>query len=454
MKLTHRLLSRFLLVIFIFSELFALAQNPAGIVEKSLRFSLEFAPKQNINTNSYATNPKIMSGSMGYGNNVWTNQLYRFEYAETLSTTVIAHYWGQSASGDFYPNDFEHFYLLDINDNYLRKINVSDALTIDSVFLAMPIPGGIWTVFSIHKTSGEYYAVATDATQSVIYQIDAATGLVSPVFSTGLSAVISGTFDDGDMLWLFEIENDNIYKFNISTLDFQLVGSAGFDGDSPQGMGYDSLEDHIYLAAFEKNVGPQLRLLNTTTGASAFLTNLPGETTAFGFPFGTPPIGHTIVIPAGWSGISSFVNPNDPVVANILSVLGDDFILIENNAGEVYWPQQNITSLQTWNPSQGYIINMAQTATLTITGTPIENLTLNLNTGWNTLAVFVPDEYPIDQLFANAEGFVMAKEIAGTGIYWPQHQINTLSTLMPGKAYYIYTTQNISVTFQPAFQGK
>jgi len=128
--------------------------------------------------------------------------------------------------------------------------------------------------------------------------------------------------------------------------------------------------------------------------------------------------------------------------------------LIENNAGEVYWPQQNITSLQTWNPSQGYIINMAQTATLTITGTPIENLTLNLNTGWNTLAVFVPDEYPIDQLFANAEGFVMAKEIAGTGIYWPQHQINTLSTLMPGKAYYIYTTQNISVTFQPAFQGK
>lgn len=44
----------------------------------------------------------------------------------------------------------------------------------------------------------------------------------------------------------------------------------------------------------------------------------------------------------------------------------------------------------------------------------------------------------IENQFGNlTEDITMIKEIAGTGIYWPGHEINTIGELQPGKAYFI-----------------
>lgn len=412
-----------------------------------LEFSLQFAPQPSGLEKAKYDPSLLTDGSLAYATNVWTNDFFSFNTDNPMTVSVIAKISTQSASGDFHPEDPDHMYVVDINENYLRKIEISSAQTVDSVNVPVPVLGGIWAVLSINKTSGSFYGVATNGSASNVYEIDPESGNTSLVFETGLAAVISGTFDNAGLLWLLEIQNDNIYKLNLNTHNLELVGAAGFDADSPQGMGYDALEDQLYLAAYEKNVGPQLRLLNRTTGAASFIGNLPGETTAFGFPGSVSPVEHIIQVPAGWSGISSYINPQNNNLENILSPLSDEFILLKNSAGDVYWPQQNISSLQTWIADEGYIINMDQPATLTISGYPIENQTLNFTSGWNILAIIIPDETPVDVLFENTEGFVMAKEIAGTGVYWPEHQINTLGNVVPGKAYYIYSSQNMSVDF-------
>ncbi len=160
-----------------------------------------------------------------------------------------------------------------------------------------------------------------------------------------------------------------------------------------------------------------------------------------------PPVEHTILLPAGWGGISSYINPHDNDLVNILDPVSQEFIMMKNGDGDIYWPQQNISTLQTWTSSEGYIINMNQPATLTISGYPVGNKILDFSSGWNILAVISPDEVPIGELFENIDGFMMAKEIAGIGIYWPEYQINTIGNVVPGKAYQIYSIQNITVEF-------
>jgi hypothetical protein len=440
----------------IFLTFLAVVVSPASVYPQANgledpvqpEFSLEFADPLSYAKWSGAVQPVLYAGLPGYGNNVWANRFFSVDTDDPSQVTIIGEMSSQTASGDFHPDENDVMYVIDINENYLEKIDIATAQTLDSVLIPVPLDGGIWSVLTIHKTTGMFYGVATNGTESNIYEIDPSTGATSLFFNTGLAAVISGTFDGDGTLWLFEIAGDDIYSLNMGSLNLELVGSTGFDGDSPQGMGYCMAEDLIFLAAYEKNVGPQLRLLNKETGEAFYLGDLPGETTAFGFPGGMGPVDHTLQIPAGWSGISSFVTPENPELAELLSEISGDFVLMQNNSGDIYWPAQNITTLQNWDAADGYIIKMSQNAVLTLTGMPVSERTMELQPGWNILAVPVPDAYPAEVLFGNTEGFVMAKEIAGTAVYWPEKQINTLGNMQPGKAYRIFSTQDISVSFQ------
>lgn len=223
-------------------------------------------------------------GSTAYGNNVWTNELFSVDTDNPLDVNVIGNMTFQTASGDFHPDETDVMYVMDINTNYLGKIDISSGETVDSVLVPVPLTDGIWTVLTIHKSTGEFFGVATNGSESNVYEINPDDGSTSLAFNTGLSAVISGTFDGAGMIWLFEIVDDGIYMLDIDNMDLEFVGLAGFNGNFAQGMGYDSQEDEIYLAAYEEGVGPQLRLLNQITGEATLIADLPGETTAFGFP--------------------------------------------------------------------------------------------------------------------------------------------------------------------------
>jgi len=149
------------------------------------------------------------------------------------------------------------------------------------------------------------------------------------------------------------------------------------------------------------------------------------------------PFAHEIVIPQGWSGLSSYVSPDSPELETVFSAISDNVELMANYDG-IYWPGQNINTLGNMEVSSAYQIKMTESATLTVVGNiryPLSELVLS--PGWSYLPVNTNCVVNIENQFGGLVQITMIKEIAGTGIYWPEQEINTIGELQPGKAYFI-----------------
>jgi hypothetical protein len=155
-------------------------------------------------------------------------------------------------------------------------------------------------------------------------------------------------------------------------------------------------------------------------------------------------------IPEGWSGISSFVTPNDPALESIFSGFTNDLIIMSNYSG-MYWPGENINTLTDLDVTSGYQIKMEQEINLPISGKiryPFNSL--QLAPGWSYLPVNTTCAVDVEDQFASFPTIKMIKDIAGTGIYWPEFGVNTLGELLPGKAYLILNYSQNEISFKYA----
>jgi len=223
-------------------------------------------------------------GSTAYGDNLWTSRLYSFDIDNPAGFINIAGATYLALCGDFAPGDTEQMWVIDFLDDSVKVVDIVTGAASFVVDLPCPQDTGIWTSLSIHKGTGQFYAISTDEAQSFLYTFNPADGILQEVMDLGLVAAISSSFDASGTLYVFDIETDNIYMVDVSSATITEIGPAGFDGNYAQGMGYDPAADEIYLAAYEDLVGPQLRKLDRSTGAASYIDVLPGETGAFGFP--------------------------------------------------------------------------------------------------------------------------------------------------------------------------
>jgi len=159
-----------------------------------------------------------------------------------------------------------------------------------------------------------------------------------------------------------------------------------------------------------------------------------------------PLLQQVVSLQSGWSGISSWVAPDNTSVAEIFAPVEDDLIILYNNEG-IYYPSQGTNTLENWDAQSGYIVKMAQPAEVTFTGSAAASANYSLGQGWSIIPVTSSCNVDVAALFGSLSQVVMVKEVAGLGVYWPQNAISTLNTLMPGKAYYIYSSAPVSFTF-------
>ncbi|HPR57655.1 MAG TPA: T9SS type A sorting domain-containing protein [Bacteroidales bacterium] len=160
-----------------------------------------------------------------------------------------------------------------------------------------------------------------------------------------------------------------------------------------------------------------------------------------------------IELPAGWSGISSFLLPDDPELNALLYPITYPLVYLSNFEG-VYWPGGNVFTLDTWNVYSGYTIKVEWETQLPVCGAEVQNKIVNLNSGWNLIPVFSSVPVDIESLFGGLNGFQIAKDGAGLGVYWPQFGINTLGVVKPGKAYFVRMTIPGSIDFSSASKIK
>ncbi len=152
-----------------------------------------------------------------------------------------------------------------------------------------------------------------------------------------------------------------------------------------------------------------------------------------------------INIPQGWSGISGFVLPhNIDIEALFQSVIGQ--LIIVKTLNGAYYPEGQLNTLLNWEIETGYMVKFSQSSSLELEGNIITDKTLSLEAGWNLIPVISSCNVNVTTLFAETD-VVLVKEVAGIKLYWPDLGINTLSELLPGKAYLVLLTSAVTVTF-------
>jgi len=152
-------------------------------------------------------------------------------------------------------------------------------------------------------------------------------------------------------------------------------------------------------------------------------------------------------IPSGWSGISTYTVPVNPNVEIMFENLQDRLIFLGDGTG-YYRPQQGSNTLNYWNPNSGYLIKLTEPSLFQIEGTSGVNHNIQLAEGWNLIPVLVSEGVSCQDIFSQLGGaFVMAAEVAGLAVYWPDMGIYTLDELRPGKSYFIRVNQPINLNF-------
>jgi hypothetical protein len=156
---------------------------------------------------------------------------------------------------------------------------------------------------------------------------------------------------------------------------------------------------------------------------------------------------HQISIPKGWSGISSYLTPLNDTTEALFEQLHENLTILQNG-NYIFWPAQQINTLENWDETKGYLIKTANQVSFILDGIPTTGSNLAMASGWNLIPVLKPCEISTQTISNNlGSNLILIKEAAGYKIFWPAYGIATLTKLEPGRAYWILTNQQTSFEF-------
>jgi hypothetical protein len=155
----------------------------------------------------------------------------------------------------------------------------------------------------------------------------------------------------------------------------------------------------------------------------------------------------SISLSQGWTGISSYLIPQNTDIVQLFSSVSNNLVIVENLDGQYYQPLGNNT-LVNWYYLEGYFVKTNSPTTLVILGNQPQNRQIVLNAGWNLLSALSPENESIVVLFAGQLDKVkMIKEAIGLKLFWPEKQISTLQILETGKSYLVFMNQEATIGF-------
>jgi hypothetical protein len=206
-----------------------------------------------------------------------------------------------------------------------------------------------------------------------------------------------------------------------------------YSGDSLVWMVYSEALGESFFATAEWFSGPQ----TYTSGATSVITALYANTF----------VTDTLMIPDGWSGLSSYIIPNDTLLTNLFGQVDEELVIVKTLDGLVYWPPW-ANNLEFWNADLGYKTNFSSGANMVFSGHLNLQREFALEEGWNEVPVPVGQPVNSSALFVPlGDTLVIAKASVGNGVFWPEAGINTLQELFPGNACMLYVNHPVTIHF-------
>ncbi|MCF8371641.1 MAG: exo-alpha-sialidase [Bacteroidales bacterium] len=123
----------------------------------------------------------------------------------------------------------------------------------------------------------------------------------------------------------------------------------------------------------------------------------------------------TIQINQGWSMISSYINPSNPTCEDFFSPIVSSIIIVKNHLGYVYWPLFNVNQIGEVQLGKGYLIKLAQSDSLLISGTIAvpENTSIYCPSGWNIIGYLRNNPGEVSNMLSSLAGNIILLKNSG-----------------------------------------
>jgi hypothetical protein len=159
--------------------------------------------------------------------------------------------------------------------------------------------------------------------------------------------------------------------------------------------------------------------------------------------------GQSIHIPAGWSYMSSYIEPVDPTLEVVFEeeIACNTLYFMLDGEG-IFWPVQGVNTIDDFDPYFGYKVKMNVDDQAVIFGEPVQDKTIQLIEGPNIVSMLSECNIPSSEIFDQIDGqFKYAFDLQDQTVYWPEGGIFSLETLRPGRGYLISMNEEASVTY-------
>lgn len=188
-------------------------------------------------------------------------------------------------AGDFLAGDFTTLYAISYDNNNLYTVDVATG-TATLVGTSTPPGGQSWTGLS-GTPDGTLYGLTTDITATTLVTVDPGTGAVTVLGALpGLAGGIDLAYNtDDDMIYIVDLVTDSLFRVDPATMAVTEVGSLGVAANYAQGMDFEEESGVLYWAAYTTQ--GELRIIDTTTGASTLVGAFPGGAEVDSLAFAT-----------------------------------------------------------------------------------------------------------------------------------------------------------------------
>jgi len=217
----------------------------------------------------------------------------------------------------------------------------------------------------------------------------------------------------------------------------------------------------VYDAALAVEFGGNATYLSSYPNAGNFIVGgLSGINPLVAFSIVT----QTISLNAGWSIWSTYINPSNSEIADILGPITAPMFtsgsveIVKSGSGLIYWPFYGLNTIVNVVIGEGYQIKINNNpVTFDVVGLLVspELTPLTFNAGWSIIGYLRTTPADISILFAPIVAPMFTSgpvEIVKSGsglIYWPFYGLNTIVNMMPGEGYQLKMNSSQTYTYPP-----
>ena len=190
-----------------------------------------------------------------------------------------------------------------------------------------------------------------------------------------------------------------------------------------------------YNILMKPNLSPgtiiEQRVAITYNYGDSYLTNTVTNTLAL------PCIHQDIPLNYGWNMISSYIQPDNADIDDIISEISSDIFLIKNGTGQTVIPSSGINQIGNWNVTEGYQVKTSASTNLIMGCEQIDpaSTPVSLTAGWSIIPYLRNTAMNMATALTGIEDdIILVKDYAGDA-YIPVFGINNIGDIEPGKGY-------------------